>query len=132
MSIRANIRDGSYEWLAALLLSWWIPLQLFGEFDVKYWVSLLLWIVPLAFLFPRFLRKTHRGSRRRQALRAAALYIFLAGVVLDAVFGAVILDFADCTSDAYLTCLPAIAGQIPIEEYLFYILGGFTVVLVYV
>lgn len=132
MTIRANLRDGAYEWLFALMLSWWVPLQLFGKFTVTYLVSLLLWVVPLVFLFPRFLRTTHRGSRRRQALRAAALYIFGAGVVLDFVFGAVILDFADCATGAYVWCPGALIGTIPIEEYLFYVLGGFAVVLVYV
>ena len=132
MSIRANLRDGSYEWLAALFLSWWIPLQLFGEFNVRYWVSLLLWVVPVVLLFPRYLRKTHRGSRRRQALLASAAYVFFAGVILDFFFGAVILDFDKCPEGRYLLCLPARGGEVPIEEYLFYILGGFAVVLVYV
>ncbi|HEX7151494.1 MAG TPA: hypothetical protein VF618_08410 [Thermoanaerobaculia bacterium] len=133
MSIRANLRDGSYEWLAAILLSWWIPFQLFGEFHVQYWVSLLLWIVPIAFLLPRFLRETHRGSRRRQALLASAGYIFIAGLILDFAFGAAILRFDKCPpGTAYLRCLRAIGGEIPIEEYLFYILGGLAVVLVYV
>jgi hypothetical protein len=130
MSIKANLRDGPYEWLIALLLSWWIPLQLFGKWNVTYLVSLLLWLVPVCLLLPRFLRNTHRGSRRRQALFASASYIFLAGVVLDFAFGAVILSF-DCPG-RYLVCLRAIGGKIPIEEYLFYILGGFAVVLVYV
>jgi hypothetical protein len=132
MTIRANLRDGPYEWLIALLLSWWIPLQLFGTFTVKYWVSLLLWLVPVLLLFPRFLRNTHRGSRRRRALLAAASYIFLAGLLLDFAFGALILNFDNCPSGKYLACLPALGGRIPIEEYLFYILGGFAVVLVYV
>lgn len=130
MSIRANLRDGPYEWLIALLLSWWIPLQLFGRFTVTYLVSLLLWLVPVCLLFPRFLRNTHRGSRRRQALFASAGYILIAGFVLDFAFGALILSF-DCPGN-YLVCLWAIGGKIPIEEYLFYILGGFAVVLVYV
>ena len=135
VSIRANIRDGSYEWLIAILVSWWIPFQLIGEWKVRYWMSLVLWGLPVALLLPRFLRDTHRGSRRRQALVASAAYVCGAGVVLDFVFGAMILDFDPCPPDgkAYLRCLPALGGaKIPIEEYLFYILGALAVVLVYV
>jgi hypothetical protein len=132
MSVRDNIREGSYEWLTAILLSWWIPFQLFGEFKVSYFVSLILWAFPVALLLPRFLRDTHRGSRRRQAIAAAVIYVIFAGGLLDLWFGATILQFLQCPPGAtYVKCVRGRGGDIPLEEILFYILGGLAVVLVY-
>jgi hypothetical protein len=129
MKIGANLRNGAFEWLAAILLSWWIPFQLFGRFPVTYFVSLILWGLPVALLFPRFLSATHRGSRRRRAFWIAVLYITVAGAALDLVFGAIILQFNPLGQ--YLYWLPALGGHIPIEEIIFYVLGGMAIALVY-
>jgi hypothetical protein len=130
VSIRSNLGSGSYEWLTAILLSWWIPFQLIGKFQVTYYLSLLLWALPVLLLMPRFLRATHRGSRRRQAFWYSSGYILGAGAVLDLILGPQILSFSNCRTYKF-GCLSAVGGAIPVEEILFYLLGGMAVVLVY-
>src|SRR5438132_783937 len=129
MSVATNVSRGSFEWLVAILVSWLIPFQLFGHYHVTYFVSLLLWAVPIVCLFPRFLSSTHRGSRRRRAFWWTVAYITIAGAILDYVFGAAILRFAK--KGEYLFRIRAIGGCIPIEEFIFYLLGGMAVALVY-
>jgi hypothetical protein len=118
-------RAAAFDWLWALLLSWLIPLGLIWEWNVDYKLSLVLWIIPIALLLPRFLSLTHRGSRRRRAVWYTALYVLLIGAVLDLCFGKWVLLF-----DPNGKYLPPIGG-IPIEEFIFYVTGGLAIVLVY-
>lgn len=119
-------RVGSFDWLLAILLSWIVPLGALGA--PTYFSSLTLWAVPIVLLLPRFYIATHPHSRRRSAVYATGLYILILGSILDFIFGAHILKFE---RNDYLFCLPALGGSIPIEEVLFYVLGGFAIVLVY-
>jgi len=134
VSFKSDLQDGAYEWLIAILLSWWIPFQLLGTFHVTYFRSLILWALPVAFLYPRFLSRTHRGSRRRQAFWWTTLTIVLLGVALDWVFGGLILDFSCGPGKGkyIVPCVWGIGGSVPIEEFLFYVLGAMAVLLVYI
>ena len=118
-------RNGAFDWLVALLLSWTVPLGLFWEFEVDYKVSLVLWLIPIGLLLPRFVSVTHRGSRRRRAVFYTALYVLLLGALLDLGLGKWVLDFDP--DGRYLGRI----GGIPLEEFIFYVSGGLAIVLVY-
>ena len=124
-----NAAKHPVDWLLAILVSWTIPLELFGN-EVTYFSSLLFWLVPIVLLLPRFLWMTDEGAkRRRRAFWLTTLYVFIAGTILDLVLGSYVLDFSK--NDAlYLFRMP-FGQRIPIEEFLFYLLGGMTIVLVY-
>jgi hypothetical protein len=114
------------DWLLAMLLSWVIPLELVG-WTATYFTSLWFWAVPVALLLPRLFYETDAGGRRRRAFWGAALFIFVAGLVLDFVLGSIILHF-NPDETIYVRML----GPIPIEEVFFYLLGGMAILLVYV
>jgi len=117
------------DWLLALVVSWLVPLELLGN-HATYFSSLLFWGVPIVTLFPRFLWLTDEGAkRRRRAFWWTTLYVFIAGTVLDLVLGIFVLDFSS-DDRAYVWRLP-FGQRIPIEEFLFYLLGGMAVILVY-
>jgi hypothetical protein len=60
----------------------------------------------------------------------STVYIAGAGTILDLLFGAKILKFDE--KDEYLLPIPAMGGGwVPIEEILFYVLGGLAIILVY-
>jgi hypothetical protein len=119
-------RIGPFDWLIGILLSWLVPLNLLLQMKVDYMVSLLLWLIPIICILPRFLMTTHPGSRRRKAVWITAVYVLLLGAVLDVIFGRWILAF-DCRPDQYIG---RIFG-VPIEEFLFYFLGGLAIALTY-
>jgi len=125
----AAVVRGPVDWLAAVVLSWLVPIGLVPWVPATYLSSLVLWLVPIVILLPRFFQKTDRGSRRRRAMGWSIAYIAGAGAVLDLLFGAVILKFD--VWDKYLLPIPAIGRWIPIEEIFFYVLGGTAIVLVY-
>jgi hypothetical protein len=118
------------DWLLALLLSWLLPIGLLFDFEVTYFNSLLLWTIPIALLAPRFLLLAPLGSPRLKAFWCSVGFIALLGLVLDFVLGTWVLSF----KAEYIATLPALVGteRIPIEEVLFYILGAWAVLLVYV
>jgi hypothetical protein len=125
----SNVAKRPIDWLLAILVSWLIPLEMFGN-EVTYFGSLLLWFVPIALLLPRFLWMTDEGAkRRRRAFWWTTLYVFIAGTILDLVLGSYVLDFSE-NDDLYVFRMP-FGQRIPIEEFLFYLLGGMAVVLVY-
>jgi len=132
MSItRRILGTGPVDWLVAMLLSWAIPLGLIGEIQVTYAISLIFWAIPVTLLLPRFFILSDEGTRRRRrAFAWSVAYILIAGSILDLVFGALILKF-DFTKNHYLFPIPAIGGKVPVEEILFYLLGGMAVLLVY-
>jgi hypothetical protein len=127
--VASEIAKRPLDWLLAMVISWVIPLELFGN-KATYFASLLFWIVPIVLLFGRFLRMTDVGAkRRRRAFWWTTLYVFVAGIVLDLVLGSFVLDFSrDDTK--YVWRLP-FGQRIPIEKFLFYLLGGMAIVLVY-
>ena len=114
------------DWLAAILISWTIPLEFFGNTST-YFKSLFFWLVPVALLLPRLYRETDAGGRRRRAFWYTVAFIFVAGCFLDFILGSVILNFAD---SGYVWRFP-FGQRIPIEEVLFYALGGMAILLVY-
>jgi len=126
-----RLMDHPFDWLAAMLLSWVIPLGFFGR-PSTYFTSLWFWLVPVVFLLPRFYMSTDAGGRRRKAFWITVGFIFLAGIVLDFVLGRWILRFDDVTPNVYVWRLPAWGAGIPIEEVLFYLLGGMAILLVYI
>jgi hypothetical protein len=126
-SVKKSVREGPLDWVLAIVLSWVIPLRLVGNAEVTYATSLVLWIVPILLLLPRFFAETDPGGRRRRAFTWSVLYIAVGGAVLDLVFGALILDFPG----KYLLRVCALGGTIPIEELIFYLTGGIAIVLVY-
>jgi hypothetical protein len=124
---KRTIVDGPLDWLAAVVLSWLVPLGLLPFVPVTYLTSLVLWLVPIILLLPRFLQKSTSGGRRRRALSWTAAYIVVGGLLLDLVFGSYILKFGS----KYLFMVPAVREPVPVEEILFYISGGIAIVLVY-
>jgi len=117
------------DWLGAIVLSWLIPIGLVPWVPATYLSSLSLWLVPIVLLLPRFFQKTDRGGRRRRAMLWSVTYIAVAGAVLDFFFGSIILKFDHM--EKYLFPIPAFGGKIPVEEILFYILGGVAIIIVY-
>ena len=118
-------------WLVTFVASWAIPLGLDRFGALRYSTSLLFWVIPLPYLARVFFRTTEEAPyRRRRALLYTTGAIVTLGLVLDFLLGHKTLRF-DCTSDRYLACLPAVGGQVPIEEVFFYILGPIMIVLVY-
>lgn len=126
--LTAKVMDRPLDWLLAVVVSWIVPLELLG-FRSTYFTSLAFWAVPVVLLLPRLFHETDAGGRRRRAFWFTVIFILVGGVVLDFVFGELILSFGD--NREYVWRFP-FGQRIPIEEVLFYLLGGMTVVLVYI
>jgi hypothetical protein len=119
-----------------LVLTVAVPLGLDAVGRLTYFTSLVLWGIPIVYLWPVFNMLTAKGTgRRRRALRYAAGTIVVLGIILDFVLGFLTLRFPGCSEPAgsspYLWCLPAVHGRIPVEELLFYVMGPVAMVLVY-
>jgi len=119
------------DWLVAMLASWTVPLGFFGR-PSTYFTSLWFWLLPVLLLLPRFYMSTDSGGRRRRAFWITVGFVFVAGIVLDFILGRWILRFDDVTPHVYIWRLPAWGNGIPIEEVLFYLLGGMAILLVYI
>ena len=123
-------------WLVMLVVTVAVPLALDTVDRLTYFTSLVLWGLPIPYLWPVFNMITADGTgRRRRALRWTAGTIVLLGIVLDFLLGHLTLRFPGCSepegASPYLLCLPAVSGSIPIEELLFYAMGPVAIVLVY-
>ncbi len=123
-------------WLVMLVVTVAVPLALDAAGRLTYFTSLVLWGIPILYLWPVFRMITAEGTgRRRRALRWTVGTIVLLGVVLDFLLGYLTLRFPGCGEPAgaspYVWCLPAVGGRVPIEELLFYALGPVAIVLVY-
>ena len=123
-------------WLVVLVLTVAVALGLDAVGRLTYFTSLVLWGIPILYLWPVFNMLTAEGTgRRRRALRLAAGTIVVLGIVLDFVLGFMTLRFPGCSEPAgaspYLLCLPAVHGRIPVEEVLFYMMGPVAMVLAY-
>src|ERR1044072_9513619 len=122
-------------WLVILVLTVAVPLGLDAVGRLTYFTSLALWAIPIAYLWPVFNSLTADCTGRcRLALRYLAGTIVVLGIVLDCGVGFLTLRYTGCSesagSSAYLFCLPAVHGRIPIEEVLFYVMGPVAMVLV--
>ena len=123
-------------WLVMLVVTIAVPLGLDAAGRLTYFTSLVLWGLPILYLWPVFNMITADGTgRRRRALRWTAGTIVVLGIVLDFMLGYLTLRFPGCSEPAgaspYVWCLPAVGGRIPIEELLFYAMGPVAIVLVY-
>jgi hypothetical protein len=113
-----------------------VPMVLDAFGHLTYFTSLGLWGIPILYLWPVFSVITADGTgRRRRALRWTAGAIVVLGIVLDFLLGYLTLRFPGCSEPAgaspYVWCLPAVRGEIPVEELLFYGMGPVAIVLVY-
>jgi hypothetical protein len=125
-------------WLVALVVTFAVPLALDAIGRLNYFTSLTMWLIPILYLWPTFSMLTANGTgRRRRALVWTVVSIVGLGIALDFVLGFLTLRFPGCVNPAvaptgrYLLCLPAVHGEIPIEELLFYAMGPVAMVLVY-
>ncbi len=123
-------------WLVMLVVTVAVPLGLDAVGRLTYFTSLVLWGIPILYLWPSFNMLTAEGTgRRRRALRWTVATIVGLGVVLDFVHGYLTLRWPGCSeppgAGPYVWCLPAVGGRIPIEELFFYAMGPAAIVLVY-
>jgi len=122
-------------WLVVLVATVALALGLDAVGRLSYFSSLVLWGIPILYLWPVFSMLTANGTgRRRKALRWTAGAIVGLGVVLDFLLGHLTLRFPGCALPGggdYVLCLPAVGGRVPLEELLFYAMGPVAIVLVY-
>jgi hypothetical protein len=125
-------------WLVTLVVTFAVPLTLDAIGRLNYFTSLTIWLIPILYLWPTFTMLTATGTgRRRRALAWTVVGIVGLGIALDFVLGFLTLRFPGCNNPAvaptgrYLLCLPAVHGEIPIEELLFYAMGPVAMVLLY-
>jgi hypothetical protein len=123
-------------WLVMLVVTVAAPLALDAAGRLTYFTSLVLWGIPILYLWPVFHMITDGGTgRRRRALWWTAGTIVVLGVVLDFLLGHLTLRFPGCGepegAGPYVWCLPAVRGGIPVEEVLFYAMGPVAIVLAY-
>ena len=123
-------------WLVVLVLTVAAALGLDALGRLTYFTSLVLWGIPILYLWPTFSMLTANGTgRRRRALRWTAGTIVVLGIVLDFLLGHLTLRFPGCNespgANQYVLCLPAVGGRVPLEELLFYAMGPVAMVLVY-
>jgi hypothetical protein len=123
-------------WLVVLIVTIGTPLVLDAAGQLTYFSSLVLWGIPLLYLWSVFRSLTASGTgRRRRALRWSAGSIAGLGVVLDLVLGHLTFRFPGCDATAgtspYVFCVPGLAGLVPVEELLFYVMGPIAIVLTY-
>lgn len=95
-----------------------------------YTVSLGLFIVPLIALGWWFARRDGLGGQRQAFIKAIALLVPL-GFLLDILFGNTFFVFPNHGAVLGLE-FPAVGGEIPIEELVFYITGFLVVLLLYI
>lgn len=119
------------DWMAAVLLSWVIPLAPANHFwDLSYRLSLVFWLVPIVFLIFRFVSIADKNGRRRRAMAITVAYVVVFGCALDFILGAAILRFD--SADKYIKVFYTGAKDfVPIEEVLFYVLGAIAILLTY-
>ncbi|HTA16812.1 MAG TPA: hypothetical protein VK786_03615 [bacterium] len=113
-----------WDWVIVVIASWLLPLLGFNQWTATYLHSELFWVLPIAALLPRFFHETRAEPRRRRAFSWTCAIILGAGSLLDLAFGRWILVFGP---GPYLATL---AG-IPVEEFIFYLLGPIAMLLVY-
>jgi hypothetical protein len=127
-----QVRD--LDWLWLFLVSWVAPFVVDGVSHLTYVRSLLFWLVPAILLLPRFLEYTDPGGRRRAALWTTTAGIVGLGILLDCVFGRIILQFDESPTADYIGWLrlPQLGVNVPFEEFLFYAMAPIAILFVYV
>src|SRR5262249_23494674 len=112
-SLLRRVRD--LDWLWLFLASWILPFVIDGVSHLTYFRSLLFWLVPTILLLPRFLEYTDPGGRRRTALWITTAGIVVLGVLLDCVFGRIILQFDESPTANYIGWLrlPQLGVSVP-------------------
>ena len=123
-------------WLIVLIATVGAALGLDAAGRLTYFTSLVMWGIPILYLWPLFTVLTATGTgRRRRALGWTVATIVGLGVVLDFLIGHLTLRFPGCAgvvgASPYVLCLPAVGGRVPVEEVLFYAMGPVAMVLVY-
>jgi hypothetical protein len=123
-------------WLIVLIATVGAALGLDAAGLLTYFTSLVMWGIPILYLWPLFSMLTASGTgRRRKALGLTVATIVGLGVVLDFLLGHLTLRFPGCAgvvdASPYVLCLPAVGGRVPLEEVLFYAMGPVAMVLVY-
>ncbi len=126
-----RIRD--LDWLGLFVASWIVPFILDDVHRLTYFSSLAFWLVPTLLLLPRFLEYTDSGGRRRSAMLLTTLSVVAMGVLLDVVFGHVILQFDESDTANYIAWLtvPVLHARVPIEEFVFYAMAPIATLLIY-
>src|SRR5215472_801345 len=99
-SLFRRVRD--LDWLWLFLASWVGPFVVDGVGHLTYFRSLLFWLVPTIILLPRFLEYTDPNGRRRAALWITTGGIVVLGILLDCVFGRIILQFDESSAAEYI------------------------------
>jgi len=109
-----------------------VPFAIDYLFGLTYFSSLTFWLLPTLILLPRFLDYTDPNGRRRSAMLWSVCNIVVLGILLDCVFGRIILHFDDAP-DAYIGWLNigSLGIHIPLEEFIFYAMGPVAILLVY-
>ncbi|HYR27171.1 MAG TPA: hypothetical protein VEU30_01820 [Thermoanaerobaculia bacterium] len=132
-AIRHQLGEHPLDWLAALLLSWLLPLGLAGHvWKLSYRLSLLFWAVPIVLLLPRFISRSRGRPEVRRAFWLTFLYVFIAGCFLDFILGSWILKFDEHGDYLVRFCSLSDPDEfVPLEEVLFYILGAMAIILTY-
>jgi hypothetical protein len=112
-----------YDWLIVVIASWLAPLLFFNAWETTYLHSESFWVLPILALLPRFCHEAQSGSKRRKAFYWATGFILIGGSILDLIFGGGILKFEGNYWFLF--------HGIPIEEFIFYLLGPVAMLLVY-
>lgn len=95
-----------------------------------YTISLSLFLCPMFAIGWWFMRNKNVSFQKPAFLWSVTL-LSATGVVLDILFGNMFFVFNNHNAVLGIT-LPAVHGEIPIEEFIFYITGFITVLLIYI
>ena len=95
-----------------------------------YTFSLLLWIIPFAYLVCWFALHAEYRIQRKSFLYTLAILLPL-GFILDLLFAHTFFTFMNKGAVTGIE-IPGVGGGIPIEEFIFYIFGFLFVLLLYI
>ena len=95
-----------------------------------YTVSLSLFIVPIAGIAYWFYRNPGIRFQKNAFLLSIAVLVPL-GIIMDLLFGNLFFTFENRAAVLGIS-IPAVGGDIPIEEFVFYLTGFILVLLIYV
>ncbi|MDX8378255.1 MAG: hypothetical protein R8L53_09565 [Mariprofundales bacterium] len=92
--------------------------------------SLGLWIIPMLFMYGWMLRHPDIAIPKA-AFHYSMMILIPMGFVLDILFGTYFFKFLNHDAVLGIT-IPGVGGDLPIEEFIFYISGFITVLLLYI
>ena len=95
-----------------------------------YTISLLMFIVPM-FLLSLKLKLMPALELQKRAIIITVMLLAPAGIILDILFGNTFFKFENHNAVIGIT-FPAVGGDLPVEELVFYISGFITILLIYV